>query len=568
MDNQRLLTWGLFIMMAWFTYQTWRLDYHTPPPATVEEVEALTETSPSPSPSASLPEVSNSLPEVPSETPAAPPPTLVDTAAETVRVRTDVLDLEFSTAGGTLTRAVMLGYPVSKENPDVLIALLEPGLANFGELRVGLRGDNSPSHTAIMQTGSLDYVLDGDRLSVPFTWTSADGVSVTREYIFSRGSYQIDVIQTIENNGTSTWRGDQYVQLLRRFFAPERSMFDPDTFSFDGPIVFDGESSEKLDRDDLIEKGAHEYRTPTGWVASIQHHFLNAIVPAADAEHVFRVEVSDSIMTASVVGAKLSVEPGETASFTTGVFTGPKLQSQLENFDRRLNLTVDYGILHMLSQPMFWMLSFAHDYVANWGLAIIMVTILIKLVFYKLTESSGRSMAKMRNLQPRMKALQERYKDDRQALSQAMMDLYKREKVNPAAGCLPILVQMPFFLAFYWVLVESVEMRQAPFVLWLTDLSVRDPFFILPAIMGVAMFIQQKLNPAPADPVQARVMQIMPIMFTVMFALFPAGLVLYWATNTILSIAQQWKINRVVERESKDEKNRSGKKSKNKAADS
>jgi len=203
---------------------------------------------------------------------------------------------------------------------------------------------------------------------------------------------------------------------------------------------------------------------------------------------------------------------------------------------------------------LFWLLSVVFGVVGNWGVAIIFVTFLIKLAFYKLTESSGRSMAKMRNLQPRMTALKERYKDDKQAHSQAMMELYKREKVNPAAGCLPILIQMPFFLAFYWVLLESVEMRQAPFALWITDLSTRDPYFILPLIMGAAMFMQQKLNPAPADPVQAKVMQIMPIMFTVFFAFFPSGLVLYWVTNTLLSIAQQWNINKVVAQEAKTSK--------------
>ncbi len=258
-----------------------------------------------------------------------------------------------------------------------------------------------------------------------------------------------------------------------------------------------------------------------------------------------------------------SDEAATSETFTRQLFVGPKIQSQLEELHERLKLTVDYGWLTILSQPMFWLLAFIYDYVGNWGVSIIVVTVLIKLVFYKMTESSGRSMAKMRNLQPRIKALQERYKDDRQQLSQQMMDLYKREGVNPAAGCLPILIQMPFFLAFYWVLIESVEMRQAPFALWITDLSTRDPYFILPLIMGAAMLLQQKLNPAPADPVQARVMQIMqimPIMFTVFFAFFPSGLVLYWATNTVLSIAQQWKINKVVEQEEKARK--SGKKNK------
>jgi YidC/Oxa1 family membrane protein insertase len=264
--------------------------------------------------------------------------------------------------------------------------------------------------------------------------------------------------------------------------------------------------------------------------------------------------VRDGVSTASVIGPTTVVNPGEAKTFTTTVFVGPKLQAQLENIDPSLKLTVDYGWWTILSQPLFWLLSKVYSLVANWGVSIIVVTLLIKLLFYKLTESSGRSMAKMRNLQPRLKALQERYKDDKQQLSQAMMELYKREKVNPAAGCLPILIQMPFFLAFYWVLLESVEMRQAPFALWLTDLSTRDPYFILPLIMGAAMFFQQKLNPQVGDPVQVKVMQIMPVIFTAFFAFFPSGLVLYWVTNTLLSIAQQWKINRVVEAEAKAQK--------------
>ena len=236
------------------------------------------------------------------------------------------------------------------------------------------------------------------------------------------------------------------------------------------------------------------------------------------------------------------------------MFVGPKNQGQLEKIDPSLKLTVDYGILTILSNPLFWLLSKIFGIFGNWGVAIILTTVLIKGAFYKLTEKSGRSMAKMREIQPRMKALQDRYKDDRQALSQAMMELYKREKVNPAAGCLPILIQMPFFLAFYWVLLESVEMRQAPFALWITDLSSRDPFFILPIIMGAAMLMQQRLNPAPADPVQAKVMQIMPIVFTGFFAFFPSGLVLYWVTNTLLSIVQQWYVNKVVAEEQKAKK--------------
>ena len=340
-------------------------------------------------------------------------------------------------------------------------------------------------------------------------------------------------------------------------------MFDVDTYSFVGPIVYDGDKSEKLKHDDLIDDGKYEFSSQTGWMGSIQHHFLRAAVPSPGVDYKYDVQAVGDIATSSAIRRSLvTIAPGASETFATTLFVGPKLQEQLEQIDETLKLTVDYGWLTIISQPMFWLLSFVYGFVQNWGVAIILVTLLIKLAFYKLTESSGRSMAKMRQIQPRMKALQDRYKDDKQALSQAMMDLYKREKVNPAAGCLPILIQMPFFLAFYWVLLESVEMRQAPFALWITDLSTRDPYFILPLIMGAAMFGQQKLNPAPADPVQAKVMQIMPIMFTVFFAFFPSGLVLYWVTNTLLSIAQQWNVNRVVEAETKAQKaKKSGKKS-------
>jgi len=256
------------------------------------------------------------------------------------------------------------------------------------------------------------------------------------------------------------------------------------------------------------------------------------------------VTLTDNIVNIKAEGPVITVEPGEEALLEETLYVGPKLQTQLEKLAPGLALTVDYGRLALLAKPLFWLLQQVHDVVGNWGWAIIIVTFLIKLAFYKLTEASGKSMAKMRKLQPRLKALQERYKDDRAALSQHMMDLYKREKVNPAAGCLPMIIQIPFFIAFYWVLLESVEMRQAPFALWITDLSARDPFFILPLLMGVAMFVQQKLNPAPPDPVQAKVMTILPVMFTGFFAFFPSGLVLYWLTNSVLSVIQQWNINR------------------------
>ena len=557
MDNQRLVTWALFGVMVWLTYQAWLQDYAPQPvaaPATIEAPQrsAATDTS--------LPSLSEGdstggdLPAVAAPGDSAPR----DAGAPIIRVTTDVMIVDISLRGGTLVGATMLNYPVAKDQPDTLVQLLSTGSENLGLIQTGLNtgveGQPMPSHTALFQSRRTNYELDGaDEIVVPLRWADGSGVEVEKRFRFRRGSYAVQLEQQLDNRSDAPWQGGAYAQIVRRLRASERSMFNVDSYSFDGPIVYDGDKSEKLDADDLDNGRAYSFESEQGWLASIEHHFLSAIVPARDGVYDFAVTLSSAgdSTRSSTISKRQTVLPGASKIFTTTLYVGPKLQSQLEQIDPKLKLTVDYGWLTILSGPMFWLLNKLFGIIGNWGVAIMGVTILIKLAFYKLTEASGRSMAKMRKLQPRMKVLQDRYKDDRQQLSQAMMELYKREKVNPAAGCLPILIQMPFFLSFYWVLVETVEMRQAPFMLWITDLSSKDPFFILPLIMGVAMFLQQKLNPTPADPVQAKVMQIMPIMFTGFFAFFPAGLVLYWATNTVLSIAQQWKINKVVEAEGK-----------------
>jgi YidC/Oxa1 family membrane protein insertase len=560
MDNQRLLIWAFFILLGWMTWQTWQQDYGPQPVQPVPEqgeqlIAPPTTTTPS-----------DTMPELDAQAAAPAVPRTADGAdaqrvAQSITVRTDVLDVEISAVGGTLQRATLLRYPVAKDRPDQLVTLLDTSGAGLGLIESGVRaagGAAEATHLVTFTADAQSFELgDADELIVPLIWLDASGVIVEKRYRFTRGSYRIDLQQQVMNGSAEPWKGAEYIRIKRHSGEIERSMFDVDTYSFDGPVVYDGDCSEKLMRDDLLDDGPFEYIAQQGWLASIQHHFLRAVVPTPGTEYRYRVVVEGDVATSSAIRRNLvTVGPGQSATFETSLFVGPKLQDQLEDIDKSLKLTVDYGWLTIISQPLFWLLSFVYNNImANWGVAIIIVTFLIKLAFYKLTESSGRSMAKMRQLQPRMKALQDRYKDDRQALSQAMMDLYKREKVNPAAGCLPILIQMPFFLAFYWVLLESVEMRQAALLpFWITDLSSRDPYFILPLIMGAAMLMQQKLNPAPTDPVQARVMQIMPIMFTVFFAFFPSGLVLYWVTNTVLSIAQQWKINRVVEAEAKAQK--------------
>ena len=561
MDNQRLLIWSFFGLLCWLTYQTWLQDYAPP----LKNNEMVTN-QPEEIFSQNNSTVFDGSEDILIDTPEYPTENIstieaaqaVQESVPIIRVVTDVLDIEINTQGGTIQSATMLNYPVAKDKPDTLVELLSTNSNNFGVIQTGIRtidSSDEANHKAIFSSSKNTYTLDEkENLVVPLLWKNNDGVVVEKRFRFVRGGYAIDVEQEVINNSLTEWRGTNYSQIQRLSKEQERSMFDVDSYSFVGPISYDGEKSKKHDRNDLMDDGPVTFKTKKGWLGSIQHHFLSAVIPNSDTEQSYRLIVKNDRSISSTIGQAQSVSPGSRKVFFTTLFIGPKLQSQLEAIDENLKLTVDYGWLTILSQPLFWLLSAAYNFIGNWGLAIIFVTFLIKLVFYKLTESSGRSMAKLRNLQPRMKSLQDRYKDDKQALSSAMMELYKREKVNPAAGCLPILIQMPFFLAFYWVLLESVEMRQAPFVFWLTDLSTKDPYFILPLIMGAAMFFQQKLNPAPADPIQAKVMQIMPIMFTAFFAFFPSGLVLYWVTNTLLSIAQQWKINKVVERETKESK--------------
>ena len=567
MDNQRLLVWAAFGMLAFMTYQTWLQDYGPQPvePAAVSE-ERPPGTEPAIDALPGLPTGDSTTPALPPETTfrIASPTGTATAGGETVRVSTDVFEVEINTAGGKLQRAVLTNYPIAKDQPDTLVELLSTDELRFASIQSGLiadAGEDEAYFNALLKSDARNYALNGDdELVVPLRWDNGNGVIVEKRFRFRRGSYRIEVEHRVINNSDSNWRAAEYTVLKRLSGPHERSMFNVDTYSFDGPIIYDGSKSEKLKRDDLLE-GPYQINAADGWVGGIQHHFLSVIVPAEGEENRYEVNVKGDRSSASVFGGAVTIRAGDEHTFKSTLFIGPKVQRELAQLAPSLKLTVDYGFLTILSNPLFWLLSKVFEFVGNWGVAIILVTIMIKMAFYKLTEKSGRSMAKMREIQPRMKALQDRYKDDRQALSQAMMELYKREKVNPAAGCLPILIQMPFFLAFYWVLLESVEMRQAPFALWITDLSSRDPYFILPIIMGAAMLMQQRLNPAPADPVQAKVMQIMPIVFTGFFAFFPSGLVLYWVTNTLLSIAQQWYVNKVVAEEQKTRKGKHQKKS-------
>ena len=545
MDNIRLFLWLFFLGMGWLAYSAWVADYPATAAVPAQQADPATTASPPPD---TLPSLDAPTETAASEFPEAPP------SGELVHVRTDVLDVLIDSRGADLVRADLLHYPVDKRSPDTLVRLLENRGENRWVFQSGLRsagGGSEPNHLATFRSASNEYSLapGQDELVVTFDWADGGPVSASKTYTFRRGQYGIDLSMAVQPPPGGSWRGAPYVQMLRIHHPVKRSYTSVDSYSFTGPVLYDGDRYEKLQFDDLLEMPRMQ-TLAGGWFAAIQHHFLAAAVPPANDEFRYDASARGQEFLLSAIGPVKDFTAAEPLHYDFKLFVGPKIQEQLNAIGEELDLTVDYGRLTLLAQPLFWLLSKVEVWVNNWGWAIIIVTILIKLAFYKLTAMSGRSMAKMRRLAPRMKALQERYKDDRQALSQAMMELYKREKVNPAAGCLPMLIQMPFFFAFYWVLIESVEMRQAPFILWINDLSARDPYFVLPLLMGAAMLFQTRLNPAPPDPMQARVMQIMPVVFTGLFLMFPAGLVLYWLTNTGLSILQQWRINKIVARES------------------
>ncbi|HSG66405.1 MAG TPA: membrane protein insertase YidC [Gammaproteobacteria bacterium] len=544
MANARLLIWMTLLVMIWLTYRQWLYDYppEAPPATTAEQSDAAV---PPPPGIDTLPQIAPPTAEAPLDTAAA-----VAVPGRQLRVRTDVLELTIDLHGGDLVRADVPGYPVNKNEPDVPVRLLDYAPESRWVYQSGLRsasGGEEPNHLADYTSAATEYTLaeGADELAVVLEWAQPGALAARKVFRFRRGSYAIALSLELENHSAAPWTGVPYVQLVRHHVPVERSYTSVDSYSFRGPVIYDGDRYHKLDVDDIAAEPVEEVVTG-GWLAGIQHHFLAAAVPPPEEAVGLQAAMRGSQYVLTALGSQREIAPGGRLEYPLQLFVGPKVQDQLAETAERLELTVDYGVLTVLAQPLFWLLAWVHGIVGNWGWAIVLVTLLIKAAFYKLTEASGRSMAKMRKVQPRLKTLQERYKDDRQALSQAMMKLYKEEKINPAAGCLPILIQMPFFFAFYWVLIESVEIRQAPFMLWIDDLSVRDPFFVLPALMMGAMLLQTHLNPAPPDPVQARVMKIMPIAFGVMFAFFPAGLVLYWLTNTALSILQQWRINKLI----------------------
>jgi YidC/Oxa1 family membrane protein insertase len=483
-------------------------------------------------------------------------PAVMQAARRQISVRTDVFDVEIDPVGGTVTSVKLLDYPESLDTPGNKVQLLVPqGPERFIAQSGLLSHQSAPNHTSEYRSERMEYALaeGADELRVPLTWSSEDGIEVTKSLIFTRGGYDITVRHQVEKNSGGAWAGSRYDQLQRTVPEDEEKggFNNPGRYSFKGIAFYSpDEKFEKIDFDDVADD-PYERSFSEGWLSMVQHYFFVAWIPPGDeiASYSTKALRSDGwprYIAREVSELKQAAAGGRT-EFSSRLYAGPKLQDQLPDLAPGLEHTVNYGIFTVFSKPLYWLLAKIHSMVGNWGWSIILLTILIKAAFFKLTEAQYRSMARMRKLQPRIESLKERYGDDRQGMSQAMMELYKKEKVNPLGGCLPILVQIPIFIALYWVLIESVELRQAPFILWIQNLSARDPYFILPALNAIFMIATQRLTPTTGmDPMQAKMMKMMPVVFSVMFAFFPAGLVLYWATNAGLSLAQQYYITRKI----------------------
>jgi YidC/Oxa1 family membrane protein insertase len=556
MDNIRFLLIVAFATISFMLWEAWQADYGPKPALSTLDRPVVAGTTPAQVAPATL----NSTAAVADAKIAA---------AAIIKVKTDLFAIEIDSTGGTIRNLDLLQYPVEKENTTVntLRALvgMERKKVNLAPTRLfnpdsqkefaaqsGLIADAGsdavPDHHQKFNFQQDRYELKPgeNTLAIPLTWDNGQGLSVTKTLTFTRGSYGITVSQKITNRSAKVWSGKQYNQFLKTNYVDPSS----NTFirTYTGGVVYtEADKYKKVSFDDMAENTLNQ-ASKGGWTAMIQHYFAAAWIPPADQNnHFYTKELQDSRFILGSESPSAIVPMNKEVEFKAQLYAGPKVQTAMEKYAKGLELTVDYGWLTVIGKPIYWLLNYIHAFVNNWGIAILGVTLCIKLLFFKLSQASYRSMAKMRKIQPQLKALQERFADDKPRFNQEMMEMYKREKVNPLGGCLPIMVQIPVFISLYWVLIETVEIRQAPFLLWIQDLSAQDPFYLLPVLYGISMKVQQSLNPAPVDPVQAKVMQMFPIMLTVFFLFFPSGLVLYWICNNCLSILQQWYITKQIE---------------------
>jgi YidC/Oxa1 family membrane protein insertase len=553
MDIKRSILLVALAVVAYLMVLQWNQDYGQAaiPDETRQEQPSAAELPSSPA-SVATENAQGDIPAVGGE-PAASSVPETQASSQLIRVRTDVLDVAIDPRGGDIVDLRLPEFPRRQDRPDVPFQLFERSGERTYEAQSGLIGDgpDKASGRPLYSSEQQQYQLgeNQDQLVVDLKF-SEEGVNYTKRFTFDRSDYDLRVSYLIDNQTQQPWTGYMFGQLKRDDSGDPSSSTATGTATYLGAALWTkDEPYTKVSMGDM-DDGNLKKSVEGGWIAWLQHYFVTAWIPAPDQTNQVQTRKdSQGNYIIGFTGPGVTVAPGSQGETYATLYAGPKSQDELEELSPGLRLTVDYGILWFIAQPIFWLLQNIHALLGNWGWSIIVLTIVIKLAFFPLSAASYRSMARMRAVSPKMQALKEQFGDDRQKMSQAMMELYKKEKINPLGGCLPILVQMPVFLALYWVLLESVEMRQAPWMFWITDLSIKDPFFILPIIMGLTMFIQQQLNPTPPDPMQAKVMKLLPIIFTFFFLWFPAGLVLYWVVNNCLSIAQQWYITRKIEKQ-------------------
>ncbi len=553
MDIQRFTLVGALAIITYVLVLQWNKDYgastHVPQQASVSSYSTAPDTIPSSVSSAEVPAT---------ETGSTLPSGIRATNTGLIRVTTDLLDVLIDPNGGDVIQVALTDYLAQLGSEDKFILLEQNDLRTY-TAQSGLTGRDGPDAAGkrpLYSTSSAAYSLEqgADQLQVDLVLTQETGVQITKRFIFNRDDYQIRVEYQVNNASAQPWQGSLFGQIKRDGSDDPSSSTSMGMNSYLGPAFSTQEAAyHKVTFGDL-DDGTFDAKTPAGWAAMLQHYFVSAWIPNPEQNHSYFAKKHDSNYFAGFVSPKLELAPGEQGSVSATLYVGPKIQEILETVAPNLELTIDFGWLWWVASPLFWLLKTIQQFVVNWGLSIILVTVVVKALFFPLSAKAYKSMAKMRAVGPQLQRMKEMYGDDRQKMSQAMMELYKKEKINPLGGCLPMLIQMPVFIALYWVLLESVELRQAPFMLWIYDMSVMDPYFVLPILMGVTMFVQQSLNPTPPDPMQAKVMKMLPFVFTFFFLWFPAGLVLYWVVNNLLSITQQWVITRAIEEETNGKK--------------
>ena len=546
MDIKRTILWVIFSLAVVLLFDNWqRANGHQSMFFPTPQTATTASSAPGSTPAGDVPKSATAAAPGAQAAPAtgAPSTNAQAPASEKIVISTDVLRATIDTDGAIVTKLELLNQKDHDGNPMVLF---DRSMERTYLARSGIIGGDFPNHTTAFTASAGPRDLGtGNDVSITLT-ADKGGAKLAKTYVFKRGSYVIDTRFDVTNDGTAPINPTLYLELARDGGAVEQSRFYS---TFTGPAVYtDGDKFHKITFAD-IDKGKAQVPAPTdsGWVAMVQHYFASAWIPADNVKREYYVNrVDNNFYRIGIQEPLGTVAPGASVSATARLFAGPQQARMLEAITPGLDLVKDYGWLTIVAKPLFWLLEKIHALLGNWGWSIVALTVLIKLVFFPLSATSYRSMAKMKDLQPRMTAIRERHKGDPQKMNQEMMTLYRTEKVNPLGGCLPIVIQIPVFMALYWALLSSVEMRGAPWIGWVHDLSTPDPFYILPVLMAVSMFVQTKLNPTPPDPVQAKVMMFMPIAFSVMFFFFPAGLVLYWVVNNCLSIAQQWSINRML----------------------